>query len=47
MEIAIMVILYLWLFRVVWDNFLVDFINYFLRIAGRDELPKIKQPKKK
>lgn len=47
MEIAVMVIFYLWLFRILWDNFLLGFVNYFLKIAGRDELPRIKQPKQK
>lgn len=47
MEIAVMVIFYLWLFRILWDNFLLGFVNYFMKIAGRDELPRIKQPKKK
>lgn len=47
MEIIIIVIFYLWLLRIIWDNFLLGFVNYFLKITGRDELPRIKQPKTK
>lgn len=47
MEIIFMVIFYLWLFRIIWDNFLLGFVNYIMKITGRNELPRIKQPKQK